>query len=64
MLSRIISASLQNRLLVLAIAMFFLGYGGWQAVHLPIDVFPNLDQSRGSSSWSRRLGWRRKRLNR
>ena len=46
MLSRIIRFSLRNRLLVLAIALFVLGYGGWQAVHLPIDVFPNLDRPR------------------
>ncbi len=46
MLNRIIRFSLRNRLLVLALALFVLGYGGFQAVHLPIDVFPNLDRPR------------------
>ena len=46
MLGKIIRFSLQNRFLVLALALFVLGYGGFQAVHLPIDVFPDLDRPR------------------
>lgn len=46
MLNAIIRFSLHNRLLVIAIAMFLLFYGGWQAYHLPIDVFPDLNRPR------------------
>ena len=46
MLNTIIRFSLRNRLLILAIGLFVLVYGGWQAFHLPIDVFPNLDRPR------------------
>ena len=46
MLNAVIRASLQNRLLVLAIALFTMLYGGWQAYNLPIDVFPDLNRPR------------------
>lgn len=46
MLNAIIRFSLHNRLLVIALAIFLLAYGGWQAYHLPIDVFPNLNRPR------------------
>jgi HME family heavy-metal exporter len=46
MLNAIIRFSLHNRLLVIALAIFMLAYGGWQAYHLPIDVFPNLNRPR------------------
>ncbi len=46
MLNSIIRFALQNRLLVIATALFLLGYGGWQATQLPIDVFPNLNRPR------------------
>ncbi len=46
MLNAIIRFSLQNRLLVIAISVFLLVYGGWQAMQLPIDVFPDLNRPR------------------
>jgi len=46
MLNAIIRFSLRNRLLVIALALFLLVYGGWQATRLPIDVFPSLDRPR------------------
>jgi HME family heavy-metal exporter len=46
MLNAIIRFALHNRLLVIALAVFMLIYGGWQAYHLPIDVFPNLNRPR------------------
>src|SRR5262245_58959424 len=46
MLNAIIRFSLRNRMLVIAIALFLLGYGGWLASRLPIDVFPSLDRPR------------------
>ena len=46
MLNAIIRFALQNRLLVAAFALFLIGYGGWQALQLPIDVFPNLNRPR------------------
>jgi CzcA family heavy metal efflux pump len=44
MLDRIIRYSLSHRLLVIAVAAFLLVYGGWIAVHLPVDVFPDLNR--------------------
>ncbi len=46
MLNAIIRFSLHNRLLVMAIAVFLVGYGSWQASRLPIDVFPDLNRPR------------------
>ena len=46
MLNAVIRFSLHNRLLVIAIAVFLLVYGGWQAYQLPIDVFPDLNRPR------------------
>jgi HME family heavy-metal exporter len=46
MLNSIIRFALQQRLLVIAIALFLLGFGTWQAVHAPIDVFPDLNRPR------------------
>lgn len=44
MLNAIIRFSLRHRLLVIALSIFLLGYGGWQAMRLSIDVFPNLNR--------------------
>lgn len=44
MLDRIIKFSLSNRLLVIALAALLLAYGGWIAIHLPVDVFPDLNR--------------------
>ena len=46
MLDKIIYFSLNNRLIVLAVAAIMLGVGAWQTVKLPIDVFPNLNRPR------------------
>ncbi|MEO9590861.1 efflux RND transporter permease subunit [Rhodopirellula bahusiensis] len=46
MLDRIIQFSLNNRLIVLAVAAIMLGVGAWQSLQLPIDVFPNLNRPR------------------
>jgi CzcA family heavy metal efflux pump len=46
MLNAIIRFSLRNRLLVIAVSLFLVLYGGWQAYRLPIDVFPDLDRPR------------------
>ncbi len=44
MLDALIRFSLRHRLLVLVAATVWLGWGGWIAARLPIDVFPNLDR--------------------
>ncbi|MCS7471167.1 efflux RND transporter permease subunit [Stieleria sp. ICT_E10.1] len=46
MLDKIISFSLNNRLIVLAVAAILLVVGGYQTRRLPIDVFPNLNRPR------------------
>ncbi len=46
MLNAIIRFSLQQRLLVIAVALILSGYGLWTATRLPIDVFPDLDRPR------------------
>lgn len=46
MLNAVIRFSLYNRLLVAAISVFLVIYGSWQAYHLPIDVFPDLNRPR------------------
>jgi len=42
MIDRIISASLNNRLLILAAAVFLLVWGTWVSLSSPMDVFPDL----------------------
>ncbi len=46
MLTAIIRFSLQHRLLVLVGSLFLLGFGTWQLLSLPIDVFPDLNRPR------------------
>ncbi len=46
MLNSIIRFSLQQRLLVIAAALFISGYGAWVAYRTPIDVFPDLNRPR------------------
>src|SRR5215211_8694472 len=42
MIARIIDASLRNRLVVLFAAALLLVIGTWQALRMPVDVFPDL----------------------
>ena len=42
MIDALIRWSLQNKLIVLTLAACLLAWGGWQAVHLPVDVLPDL----------------------
>jgi len=46
LLNSIIRFSLRNRLLVASVAVFVVLYGSWQVLHLPIDVFPDLNRPR------------------
>jgi HME family heavy-metal exporter len=46
MLNAVIRFSLQNRLLVLGVALAVLALSGWSALQMPIDVFPDLDRPR------------------
>ena len=42
MLDSLIRSSLEHRLVVLALALAFLAYGGFVAARMPVDVFPDL----------------------
>ena len=44
MLNGIIKWSLQNRLIVVAIAALLLVWGSYVAFNLPVDVFPDLNK--------------------
>ncbi len=44
MLNRIIRFSLENRIVVLAVAFLIGGYGLWRASEMPIDVLPDLNR--------------------
>lgn len=44
MLDKIIKYSLTHRLIVIAAAALMVAYGGWALVHLPVDVFPDLNR--------------------
>jgi HME family heavy-metal exporter len=46
LLNGMIRFALHNRMLVAAMSVFLLLYGGWQMMQLPIDVFPNLNRPR------------------
>lgn len=46
MLNAVIRFALRQRLLIVAFALFLVGYGGWQIAQMPIDVFPNLNRPR------------------
>lgn len=46
MLNAIIKFALRQRLLVLATALILVGAGTWEAMHAPIDVFPDLNRPR------------------
>jgi HME family heavy-metal exporter len=40
----LVTQSLRNRLLVLAMAAVLMGYGSFIALRLPVDVFPDLNR--------------------
>lgn len=44
MLNHIISWSLRNRMLVVSLTALIASYGGFTLVHLPVDVFPDLNR--------------------
>ncbi len=46
MLNSIIRFALRQQVLVIAAAVFLIGYGSWQALKMPIDVFPDLNRPR------------------
>jgi HME family heavy-metal exporter len=46
MLNAVIQFALRQQLLVIAFALFLMGYGTWQASKMPIDVFPDLNRPR------------------
>ncbi len=46
MLNAVIRFALHQRLLVIATAIFLVGFGAWQTLVMPIDVFPDLNRPR------------------
>lgn len=41
MLNSIIRLALQQKIIVLALSLLLLILGFWQAIKLPVDIFPN-----------------------
>ncbi|MCC7335434.1 MAG: efflux RND transporter permease subunit [Pirellulaceae bacterium] len=46
MLNAVIRFALHQRMLTIAVAVFLIGYGTWQILAMPIDVFPDLNRPR------------------
>ncbi|WP_437186522.1 efflux RND transporter permease subunit [Planctomicrobium sp. SH668] len=46
MLNAIIRFALRQQMIVMALAVFLMGYGTWQALHATVDVFPDLNRPR------------------
>ena len=46
MLNAIIRFALRQRLLVIAVSLLLIGFGTWQTIVMPIDVFPDLNRPR------------------
>lgn len=46
MLNAIIKFALRQQMLVIALALLLIGIGSWQAMRMPIDVFPDLNRPR------------------
>ncbi len=46
MLNSVIRFALHQRMLVIAVAVILIGVGTWQAMVMPIDVFPDLNRPR------------------
>lgn len=46
MLNAVIKFSLRHRPLIVVVSLMALGYGGYLATQMPIDVFPDLDRPR------------------
>jgi len=46
MLNAVIRFSLRHPLLIIALAIVAVGYGGYEMARLPIDVFPDLNRPR------------------
>lgn len=46
MLNAVIQFALRQRLLVVAVSIGLVGFGGWQTTQMEIDVFPNLNRPR------------------
>lgn len=46
MLNSVIRFALHQRMLTIAVAVFLIGFGTWQILVMPIDVFPDLNRPR------------------
>jgi HME family heavy-metal exporter len=46
LLNGVIRFALHQRVLVMAVSVMLVLFGGWRILHLPIDVFPNLNRPR------------------
>ena len=45
MLNKLMEFSLKNRIVIIALTIFVIGWGGYTMKNMPIDAFPDLSEN-------------------